>query len=176
MRPLILARRFFASVFARPPSADEDAWVASLLLPGELELWGRQPRYDRRHTLGVARRAERALGARAEGRWVAAALLHDVGKIEAGLGILGRVVATLTMGLVGRDRVRGWAARTGWRGRFGRYADHGPIGGALVRSAGGRDEVAAWASVHHLIRRKDPGRGVDLPLEVVIALSESDRD
>lgn len=176
MRPIRLARRFFASVFARDLTPDEEAWVALVLLPGELDVWNRQPVYDRRHTLGVARRVEAALGPASEPRWLAAALLHDVGKVDAGLGIPGRVVATLVMAVVGRARVRSWAGAPGLRGRFGRYADHGDIGARLVRETGGRDEVARWAAVHHRVPRRHDGDGLGLPRDVVLALRDSDRD
>ena len=51
---------------------------------------------DRRHAAAVARRVERALGPRGHPPVLAAALLHDVGKVESGLGTYGRVVATLS--------------------------------------------------------------------------------
>lgn len=171
-----LTRRFFASVFARSPSPEEVAWVANVLERGELEVWRHQPRYDRRHSLGVARRVDETLGPESEPRWLAAALMHDVGKVRCGLGIMGRVAATLVMGVVGRARVRSWSGRAGLRGRFGRYADHGAIGGAMIRAAGGRDEVARWAEVHHRLRRDDPSAGLDLSDSVVFALRDCDRD
>ena len=176
MRLAHLARRFFASLVARMPSADEEAWVRSLLLPGEFELWVRQARYDRRHTLGAARRVERALGPESEPIWLAAALLHDVGKVEARLGIPGRVAATITMAVIGYARVVSWATAPGVSGRFGRYAAHGEIGAELVRASGGRDEVAVWAAAHHRKRSKDPGTVLGLPQAVVFALRDSDRD
>jgi hypothetical protein len=52
---------------------------------------------------------------------IAGALLHDVGKIECGLGTFGRVVATI----VG-PRTRAFAA----------YHDHEAIGAELARRAG----------------------------------------
>ena len=63
-------------------------------LPSEIELWRRLSNADRRHAILVARRFldRRPAADRAE---VAGSLLHDVGKIEAGLGTFGRVVATI---------------------------------------------------------------------------------
>lgn len=177
MKPVRLARRFFASVLARPPTPEEREWVRSVLTAGEFPLWDAQPRYDLRHTLGVGRRVEGALGREREDRWVAAALLHDVGKVESGLGVAGRVLATLVMGVAGRRRVRGWAARPGWRGRFGRYADHGEIGARLIRSAGGREEAARWAAVHHLPKLREAGEpDPNLPAGIVLVLHDCDRD
>ena len=55
-------------------------------------------RADRRHAAGVARRVEVALGDEATRPVLAAALLHDVGKTESGLGTYGRVIATISGG------------------------------------------------------------------------------
>jgi hypothetical protein len=172
-----LVRRFLRSLVAKSPTAEEDAWVASVLTPGELALWRRLPRYDRRHTLGVAREVGAVLGdAQADTRWVGAALLHDIGKLEAGLGLIGRVMATLGMLVVGRRRMIPWAGRRGWRGRFGRYADHGRIGGRLIREAGGREEVAVWAEHHHEGNERPDGAVPGVPDRAVRALVAADRD
>ena len=61
---------------------------------------------DRRHAVGVAREVERSLGAEASRPVLAAALLHDVGKIESGLGVYGRVIATLCGMIAGRETPR----------------------------------------------------------------------
>ena len=171
-----LARRFFASVFARSPGLDDQAWVRQVLEPGEYALWEAQPRYDRSHSIGVARRVEYALGDASQPEWLAAALLHDVGKVQCGLGITGRVVGTLLLAGGGRDRVRGWADRSGWRGRFGRYATHGELGGAMIRGAGGREPVAQWAEWHHRLRTLEPGALADVPASVATVLKDCDRD
>lgn len=176
MKTAHLVRRFVASVIARPTTATEEAWVTSVLEPAEFALWKLQPRYDRRHTLGVARRVDAQLGEESEPRWLAAALMHDVGKVEARIGITGRVLATLLMGAVGRPRVVSWVERPGWRGRFGRYGDHGAIGARLVRAAGGREEVARWADVHHRVKRTESGTSLGIPANVFFALRDSDRD
>ena len=75
---------------------------------------------DRRHAVLVARRfAERRPGAtRAE---MAGVLLHDAGKVEAGLGTFGRVVATIV------------GPRTA---RFREYHDHEAIGARRAEEAG----------------------------------------
>src|SRR5204863_134422 len=61
---------------------------------------------------------------------VAAALLHDCGKSEAGLGTFERVGATVWITVVGRAH-----AGTG-DGRIARYTRHEPIGAELLRAAG----------------------------------------
>lgn len=119
-KPHHLAARFFTSLSNDPPEPADDAWAESQLLPGEVALWRRMSNQDKRHSITVARRflAARPEATRAE---IAGALLHDVGKIECGLGTWGRVVATL----VGR------------RGRrFRLYHDHERIGSELAAAAG----------------------------------------
>ncbi len=115
-----LAARFFTSLSAAPPSAQDEAWADEHLLPGERALWVQLDNRDRRHSTKVARRfvAIRPGATRAE---IAGALLHDVGKIECRLGTFGRVAATVI----------------GPRGtRFRAYHDHEAIGAALVAQAG----------------------------------------
>jgi hypothetical protein len=115
-----LARRFFGSWSRTEPPAEDVEWATAFLLPGEAELWRRMAVADRRHSIEVARRfvAARPDATREE---VAGSLLHDVGKTEAGLGTVGRVVATIV------------GPRTE---RFRRYHDHEAIGARLAASVG----------------------------------------
>jgi predicted HD phosphohydrolase len=114
-----LVRRFVGSVSPREPNPADTAWVDAQLLDAESQLWHRMSVADRRHTIAVARRFE------ALGQWsreeVAGALLHDVGKLDAGLGTLARVAATIV------------GPRTT---RFRRYHDHERIGAELLAMAG----------------------------------------
>jgi len=115
-----LAARFATSLPPTPPSVDEEVWVDGHLLEGERQLWVRLSNQDRRHSAAVARRFVecRPDATRAE---VAGAILHDVGKLECGLGTFGRVVATL----VGPRTVA-----------FRAYHDHEAIGAAMARAVG----------------------------------------
>ena len=54
-----LTGRFLGSLRPGGPSPDDEAWVWSVLLPGERALWGRMSGADRRHAVGVARRVSR---------------------------------------------------------------------------------------------------------------------
>jgi hypothetical protein len=76
--------------------------------------------------------------------------LHDVGKAGAGLGPLGRSVATVAGWWVS-DPVRWAAARpsSSWRRRMCTYLDHARVGAARIEAAGGRPEIVAWARHHH---------------------------
>jgi len=139
-----LVRRFLGSLRpGGPPPADE-AWARDALLAGERPLWDRMSGPDRRHAVAVARRTEEALGPRATRPVVAAALLHDVGKVEAGLGTFPRVGATLLAAVAGRERL----ARR--QGRVGRYVRHDVLGADLLDAAGSDPLTRTWAGEHHL--------------------------
>ncbi len=119
-QPHHLALRLVTSLSSRPPDVAEEVWAESHLLAGEVALWRRMSNQDRRHSAKVARRfvAARPDAGRAE---IAGALLHDIGKIECGLGTWGRVVASVV------------GPRTE---RFRCYHDHEHIGSLLVEAAG----------------------------------------
>ena len=102
---------------------------------------------------------------------MAAALLHDVGKIEAGLGPFGRVGATVAAMLLGHARVAAWSNRPGWRGRYGLYLLHPELGGELLAGAGSDPLTMAWAVEHH----RPPARWT-VPPEVGAALKAADDD
>jgi hypothetical protein len=123
-------RRFLGSLSRRAPSAPDEAWASTHLLAAEQPIWAAMAAADRRHAIEVARRLIAEVGPDAPRPVMAAALLHDCGKNDAGLGTVGRVAATLWIGFVGRAR----AARG--EGRVARYTRHEPIGAAMLASAG----------------------------------------
>jgi len=164
-----LVWRFFGSLPPWGPSPAGERFVRARLAEGEWDLWRTLSGPDRRHALGVARRAEEA-GAGPDA--VAAALLHDVGKLESGLGTGGRVVATLAALAVGHRRaVAGLTTKRGFAGRCGRYLDHGRLGGELLREIGARPLAIAWAREHH-----DPPGSGSLPADLARLLREADGD
>lgn len=133
-----LVRRWRGSLSSSPPDPGEAAWAEGWLSSGELALWRRLGNVDRRHAITVARRfAEGVAGgggfcakqvpsqpARAGETLRAAmagALLHDIGKLDAGLGTLGRVAATVV------------GPRTA---RFRTYHDHERLGAAMLADSG----------------------------------------
>jgi hypothetical protein len=132
-----LARRFVGSLRPGGPSPADEAWARSHLLPGEVVLWSQLSDPDRRHAAGVARDVVDRLGADATRPVVAAALLHDSGKVVSGLGTFARVGATL----VGRARARG---------RMADYLRHPEHGARLLREAGSDPLTVTWAAEHHL--------------------------
>jgi HD domain len=121
----------------------------------ERVLWSEMSGPDRRHALAVAREVAASFG-HGDGTAVptavlAAALLHDCGKVESGLGTFGRVAATSAVMVLGRERVAGWTTiEGGWRGRFGRYVGHDVAGRRLLEGARSAPLVSGWAGEHHL--------------------------
>jgi hypothetical protein len=81
---------------------------------------------------------------------VAAALLHDSGKVESRLGTLSRVVATVAAMVAGRQRAASWSEGTGFASRIGLYLRHPELGAALLAAAGSAPLTTAWAAEHHL--------------------------
>ena len=152
-----LAGRFFGSLLAVGPSAADERWARDHLLPGEQALWQRMSGADRRHAVDVARRTLAYLGGpageTAVGREVtAAALLHDVGKIEAGISTWGRAAVTAMAMAVGRDRLLAWseAMTPGrWRRRIGSYLGHDRVGADLLAQASADPFTVVWAAEHH---------------------------
>ena len=115
-----LARRFATSLSGRPPASVDIEWGESWLLPTELQLWRRLGNIDRRHSLQVTRRFQ-TLRPDASRPEMAAAMLHDIGKLDSGLGTAGRVLASVV------------GPRTK---RLRRYHDHEAIGAAWLAEAG----------------------------------------
>lgn len=164
-------RRFFTSLSRRPPTADDAAWAATVTTPAEHALLVRLTNQDRRHLIGSARQVQAALGPDTDPVWLRAALLHDVGKHHADLGVVGRAFATITAQGLGRERVRGWSGRAGLRGRFGRYERHGEIGADELRAAGSPEPVATWSAVHH---HRDEFATCGIPAEILVVLDAAD--
>lgn len=132
-----LAARFFDVLRARRLRPTEQLEVAALL-EGEEEarLFWSQGTADQRHGLQSARRVQ---AQRPEARRLArAALLHDVGKRHAGLGIMGRTVAAIVERLHLRPA-----------GRVAVYLDHGARGAEDLEGAGSEPLVVQFARHHH---------------------------
>jgi hypothetical protein len=133
-----LARRLVGSLSRRPASVADDAWARGLLLPGEAVLWERMSNVDRRHAVEVARRfapfVAAASGEVPDRDEMAAALLHDVGKVDTAFGTAMRVVATVV------------GPRTA---RLRRYHEHERVGLELLRAAGSSAITMSLAASEH---------------------------
>lgn len=166
-----LVRRFLGSLRPGGPAPDDDRWAVGLMVPGEVVLWRRMNAADRRHAVGVARRVDAALGPGGSRPVLAAALLHDVGKVDSRLGPVRRAAATVAGMVAGRTAAERWRARAGMVGRIGRYLCHDEIGAGLLAAAGSDGLTVAWAREHHLA----PERWT-VPAEIARALKAADDD
>lgn len=130
-----LIRRFFRSLVARRPDPADQLFIASVLHGPVAQLFALLPAMDQTHSVRTARRVTEAEPGRFD--LVRAALLHDVGKAHAGMGILGRSVSSLLamfhLPVTARMRV---------------YLDHGRLGSVDLVSSGETGIVVAFADGH----------------------------
>lgn len=179
LRPFHRAGRFFSSIRPGPPSSADVEWARGLLSEGERRWFDRMSNPDRRHAVAVAR----AVGAsidevRVDGRplsdeerraVLAAALLHDVGKVQAGLRTYGRVVATLSGAVGGAAFAEAWQDTTGFTRKVGLYLRYPTIGSEILAMAESHPWVVAWAAEHH-----SPPEEWSVPTEVGELLAAAD--
>ena len=104
--------------------------VQSVLSLNEMHLWTKSAREDQQHSLVVLKRLLNIMPDAGQAAQ-AAALLHDIGKIESDLGTFLRVVATVV------------GPRTK---RFAKYHDHEQIGLKMLEEAGSSPEIIALVS------------------------------
>ena len=166
-----LIKRFFGSLVPVGLSTVDRTWASEVLLTGEIDVWNRMSRADQRHAVGVARRVERSLGGEAIRPGLAAALLHDCGKSVSGLGTYGRVIATLSAAVAGREQAMAWSETQGFTRRVGLYLEHPRLGADLLGMAGSAPLTVAWTTEHHL-----PEDQWTVPLEIGRALKAADDD
>ena len=115
-----LVKRFVGSVTSAPLSVSERAEIAAVLMPAENKLFGKLSIQDQRHAVQVLRRFDFIVSA-APIAARRAALLHDIGKIDSGLGTVMRVIASII------------GPRTEL---FRRYHEHERIGIEMLSTAG----------------------------------------
>lgn len=173
----VLAKRFIDAFRPAPLAAAEHEWVQSLLTREEFVLWSKMAPHDQRHSVLVAQGLRRRLSATQyadDSRWLSVALMHDIGKLESNLAIHERMLATVAGRTVKLSTALRWASSArGLTGRVGRYLIHGALGSEMIRSAGGREEIALWSSVH-----QGDGLAAErmIPLPVIKALIDADLD
>lgn len=161
---LHLVGRFFGSLSRRPPDEVDEAWALGHLNQAEILLWRRMSAPDRRHAIAVARAVGQGLRtveadslnsgwfsntAEFERSAIAAALMHDSGKVVADIGTLSRVAATVFWALAPPSLVRDWLTVAGPRRLLAEYHDHPRLGAELLADAGSSRLVHTWAGEHH---------------------------
>ncbi len=153
--------QFFRYLRNSPLTPADQAEVRRVLAPSLAALFERMTRGEQAHSLRVLRSVQAAAGAQALPLGLLqAALLHDVGKSRAPLGLWGRVLVVLA----GRwlpARSRRWGQGQpplGWRRPLVTSAQHAVWGAALAAEAGA-DPLAVT-----LIRRhQDPPGAAPAP-------------
>jgi hypothetical protein len=176
MKIVHLSNRFARALWPGRARPEDRAWVESVLPPAAYAQWSLLPAHDKRHTIGVARAVQADLACTSEDgdpRWLAAALLHDVGKLDARLGVYGRVVATVSGAVGGPGMADAWSERSGFTRRVGLYLRHPELGAQRIRLAGGPEEAAQWAAAHHT---PEAWPALAIPEPVVAALARADDD
>ncbi len=110
----------------RPPAFDPGAWLSG----AELGLFFGQAAADQRHAVRVA--CHLLAGGHADRLIIQAALLHDLGKADARIGLWQRVAWVVVLRLM--PSVRVWLVARGGAWRV--LADHAAIGAARLQAAG----------------------------------------
>lgn len=179
---LHLARRFFGSLRPGPPAPADEAWAKGWLTEGEQRIWNTMSNPDRRHAVAVARAVadgwsfEASGGSERDRAVMAAALMHDSGKVISGYRTPARVAATVVWA-VADDRVanRWLEQRSGRRFdprfRLAQYRRHPELGADMLRQAGADPLTADWAEQHH-----QPEERWTVPLEAGRLLKACDDD
>jgi putative nucleotidyltransferase with HDIG domain len=138
-----LSRRFVDVLLSTALDAAERTAVEMWLDNGQAWVFFSQPNPDQRHGF---RAALVAIAGGGEMDVIRAALLHDVGKRHARLGVLGRTFATIAIRL-------GLPMTTRWR----LYRDHGETAASELESLGCEGVIVDFARHHH------GGRPLDIP-------------
>ena len=153
---LHLTKRFFGAVRPGAPAAEDEAWALDHLLDGERAVWAKMNNPDRRHAVAVARAVVETFEAAGSDHGrdrsvVAAALLHDSGKVLSGLRTPSRVVATVFWAVADDDVADRWLADEvgGPRRRLAQYRRHPELGADMLRDAGSATLTYQWAADHH---------------------------
>ncbi|MAU39304.1 MAG: hypothetical protein CL501_00385 [Actinobacteria bacterium] len=165
-----LIARFACSLFPSKGTSETDKFLA-LLNPGEMSLFDAQRQFDKRHSFRSVKKLHTLLET-PDPDIVIACGLHDVGKLQSGFGIFGRVFATCVSAIVGLHRVDVWS-RNGSNSvthRIATYVQHPEIGAGLLAEAGSNAIAIVWARDHH--KRLDEST---LDPSLFMTLSKADR-
>ena len=168
MKVAHLSGRFVGALWPGPPRAEPTSRGSSRCSPRRASRsCRRQPNHDRATrsaSPATCRRGSPAPSTPTIRAGSPAALLHDIGKLDARLGVYGRVVATMSGAAAGREhrRARGRRRAASPAGSASTCATPSSAPTASA-SRGEPEEAALWAAAHHdpgtLGLAADPGAG-----------------
>ena len=126
------------------------AEACAVLAPPLAALFERMTRGEQKHSLRVLRAVKAEAGERAlPVGLLQAALLHDVGKTRAPMGLVGRVLVVMAARwLPGQSADWGRGEPTGWRRPFVTAAQHAAWGAELCAAAGADPLAVALVRRH----------------------------
>ena len=167
-----LGARFLFSVVK---SKDEEVTKSELLkimTKDERDLFFQQKKVDQTHSLRSAKSIYAQNGDQVHTDLVIAAALHDVGKLESELGIVGRIAATCLAFIFGLGRVHSWGSKREGTllNRVSKYVTHPEIGAQMLEEAKSCQLAISWALDHH---KQEKDSTIDKNLFVV--LQKADR-
>ena len=131
-----LTRRFFDVLTARQLTPGESEWVRNWLGPDEAVFFFAQGEADQRHGYGAAMVVVDA--GMADAVVIRAALLHDIGKAQSRLGVIGRSLASIAIRL-----------RLPLTRRAALYRDHCEVAAKELVEAGCEPLIVDFARHHH---------------------------
>lgn len=144
-----LIARFAFSFFSSKPTTETLEFL-NLLNSDELNLFNAQRKLDKRHSFRNVKKLHILLGTPAPDIVIACGL-HDVGKVQSGFGVFGRVFATCVATVAGLHRVDAWSGNSSnsITQRIATYVRHPEIGADLLAGAGSNLIAITWARDHH---------------------------
>ncbi len=165
-----LIERFAFSLLPSKENKETNTFL-TLLNPDELKLFEAQKAFDKRHSFRNVKKLH-ALLEDPEPDIVIACGLHDVGKVQSGFGVFGRVVATCVATIVGLHRIDAWTRNNpnSITHRIATYVQHPEIGACMLSEARSNLIAVTWACDHH--KRLEESA---LEPSLFIILSKADR-
>jgi predicted HD phosphohydrolase len=140
--------QFWRNLTAKPLSAEALREITAVLTPTELALYQQYSSADQQHSYAVFCALKRA--GHIQANLLAAALLHDVGKVRYPLSVWERSLVVGAMAILMPRRVKSWEQKeaVGWQRPFVIKAQHPQWGAQLAEQAGSHPLTIALIRRH----------------------------
>ena len=152
-------KQFYRAVTARITIEDR-AWVEETLPAAAQSLFYAMHPADQYHALNVAKTAMRLWGEAPAGDrdlLLRAALLHDVGRVQGDMDIMGKVLAVLVKHFAPVKARQLAETKTGWLGHILYvYYQHPEIGAVKLEGIGMKEEASIIRCHHRKKTENDP--------------------